>query len=119
MTQDLLLAIQRYVRSQGSHIVILNYPYAPAVTRSYCVEWRKQFNLGSDQIYEPLFHASQRRFAEKNGMPYYDFTPFLRSLQDLQGIYWEENGHFSGKANALFAQEIVRFIAPLLPAKKQ
>jgi hypothetical protein len=34
-------------------------------------------------------------------------------------MHWEENGHFSGKANAPFAQEIVRFLAPLLPAKKQ
>ncbi len=118
-TEDLLLAIQRYVRSRGAQTAILNYPYAPSVTRSYCVEWRKQFNLGADQIYEPIFHAYQRRFAEANAIPYYDFTPFMRALPDLQGMYWEENGHFTGKANALFAQEIVRFIAPLLPAQKQ
>jgi hypothetical protein len=118
-TGELLLAIQRYVRSQGSQIVLLNYPYAPAVTRSYCLEWRRQFNLGADQIYEPVFHACQRRFAEANAIPYYDFTPFMRALPDLQGMYWEENGHFSGKANDLFAREIVRFLAPLLPADKQ
>ena len=118
MTGDLLLAIQRYVRSQGSQIAILNYPYAPAVTRSYCLEWRKQFNLGADQIYEPVFHAYQRRFAEANAIPYYDFTPFMRAMPDVKGMYWEENGHFTGKANALFAREIVRFIAPLLPAEK-
>jgi hypothetical protein len=118
-TEGLLLAIQHYVSSQGSQIAILNYPYAPAVTRSYCREWRKQFNLGADQIYEPVFHAFQRRFAESNGIPYYDFTPFMKAVPDLKEMYWEENGHYSGKANALFAQEIVRFIAPLLPAQKR
>lgn len=115
MALDLLSAIHRYVRSQGSQLAILNYPYAPSITQSYCLEWRKQFNLGADQIYEPVFHSYQRRFAEANAIPYYDFTPFLRAMTDLKGMYWEENGHFTGKANALFAQEIVLFIAPLLP----
>lgn len=117
-TGDLLLAIHRYVRSRGAQTVILNYPYPPAVTRAYCLEWRKQFNLGADRIYEPVFHAWQRRLAEANAIPYYDFTPFMRARADLQGMYWEENGHYTGKANALFAQEIVRFIIPLLPAEK-
>jgi hypothetical protein len=118
-TCDLLGAIQRYVRSQGSDIAILNYPYAPSVTRSYCIQWRKQFNLGSDRIYESVFHAYQRRFAETNAIPYYDFTPFLRAMPDLKGMYFEEHGHFTPQANALFAQEIVRFIAPLLPVEKK
>jgi hypothetical protein len=52
-------------------------------------------------------------------IPYDDSTPFMRELPDLEGMYWEENGHFGGRATALFAQEIVRFIAPLLPAEKQ
>ncbi len=68
-TEELLLAIQRYVRSQGSQTAILNYPYAPAVTRSYCLEWRKQFNLGADQIYEPAFHTYQRQVCRSQRDP--------------------------------------------------
>lgn len=113
-TGDLLLAIDRYIRSQGSLAVILNYPYAPLVTRDYCIQWRKQFNLGADKLYDPAFHAFLRGFAQANKIPYYDFTPAMKGMPDLEGMFWEENGHYSGKANAVFAREIVRFIAPLM-----
>ncbi len=113
-TADLLLALDRYIRSQGSLAVILNYPYAPLVTRDYCLQWRKQFKLGADTLYDPAFHEFLRGFARAHEIPYYDFTPAMKGMPDLAGMFWEENGHYSGKANAAFAREIVRFIDPLM-----
>jgi hypothetical protein len=106
----LIDAIVRYCRAHEIQIAIVNYPYPPAVTRLYGIEWRKVFGLDGDRIYDPAWHHVQRRYAEAERVPYYDFTKYLRLLTDHQGIYDERDGHFSAAGNTLLAEELVRFI---------
>jgi lysophospholipase L1-like esterase len=116
---DLIDAMVRYCRRHDIPVAIVNYPYPPAVTTRHCLAWRKGFGLDASRLYEPAFHAAQAEYARAHDVPYYDFTPTLRQRSDLDGVldgvYKEDDGHFTALGNALFAQELVRFLAPLLP----
>jgi len=107
-------AIVRYCQRNKIDLVLVNYPYAPAVTKKYNLKWRERFSLNADQNYEPVFHDVQKKYAAVKKIPYYDFTDYLRRLPSLEGIYFEDNGHFTDQGNILFAQEIVKLIDPIL-----
>jgi hypothetical protein len=117
-TLGLLDAELSYCAKNGVPVALVNYPYAPAVTTRYALEWRKGFNLDADELYDPVFHALQRDLAASRGVPYYDFTDYLRRLPDLEGIYNEDDGHYSSLGNTHFAKELVRFLAPLVDAPR-
>jgi hypothetical protein len=112
---ELIDAMVRYCRRHGIPVAIVNYPYAPAVTTRHCLAWRTQFGLGASTLYEPRFHAVQAEYARAHGVPYYDFTADLRAQADLDGVYNEDDGHFTALGNMLFARELVTFIAKIPP----
>jgi len=107
----LIDAIVRYCRRHEMQIAIVNYPYLPAVTRLHGREWRKLFGLDGDRIYDPVWHRVQRQYAESRQVPYYDFTNYLRRLNDHEGIYREGDGHFTVAGDRMLAEELVRFIS--------
>ena len=117
-TLGLMDAIVRYCRQNDIKVVILNYPYPPAVTTRYSREWRHNLRMDPDKLYTPSFHAREREFAEARNVPYYDFTDYLRRLDDHQGLYNESDGHFSGEGNEHLARELVRFIYSNVILKK-
>ena len=123
-SMELIDAIVRYCRRHEIQIAIINYPYLPAVTRLHGREWRKLFGLDGDRIYDPVWHRVQRQYAESKRVPYYDFTNYLRGLNDHEGIYREGDGHFTAAGDRMLAEELVRFIwtirrPPSDPAKPE
>ena len=111
-----------YKYCEGHHIklLIINYPYAPAVTTKYLSTFRKMFHFDTGIIHAPTFHRAVRNFASARGIPYYDFTPYLRTLPDLEGVYNEKDmcGHYSEKGYELLARELVKFLAPFVDEVK-
>ena len=116
-TIDLEDKIVDYCRSKNIDVALVNYPWPPAVLKN-------SFMVGSefkeDRTYEPVFHRYQKDYASSKGVPYYDFTDYLRTLPEAEigEAYLEKNEHFSLKGNMLFTQELVRFINPLIDKKK-
>jgi|SRR5271157_1100038 len=114
-TLALVGAMHAYCAARRIGLCVVNYPYPPAVTTKQVVAWRKMFHFGTDRLYEPTFHAAARSFCEGRRVPYYDFTPCLRSLPDHEGLFIsDDDPHYSPKGNALLARELVRFLAPLV-----
>jgi len=106
----------RYCRDRGIGVALVNYPLPPTVTTRHCQEWRRRFGLGRDRLYDSPLHAATRSYAQSHGVPYYNFTTYLSSLPDLEGFYWEEDGHFTRKGNVHLARELVRFLCPIIAA---
>jgi lysophospholipase L1-like esterase len=108
-------AIHRYCRENQIKLVIINYPYAPAVTTKYRTTWEGDtFNFTPGVILDPTFHKAVRDFTAARGIPYYDFTGHLRSLPELDGIFNDENGHYAEKGYELLSRELVKFLGPLV-----
>jgi hypothetical protein len=108
-------AFQLYCKAHQIKVVIFNYPYAPAVTTSYADSWKGlKYNWKRGVILDPTFHKAVREFAKGKDIPYYDFTPYVRSLPDLQGIFNDEDGHYAERGYKLLARELVRFLVPLV-----
>jgi lysophospholipase L1-like esterase len=108
-------AFHRYCMDHEIKLVIINYPYAPAVITDYVGEWvGKRFKFERSVVLEPTFHKAVSDFASARNIPYYDFTPYLRSLSDHEGIFNDEDGHYAEKGYELLARELVRVLVPIV-----
>jgi hypothetical protein len=108
-------AFHRYCMDHEIKLVIINYPYAPAVITDYVGKWvGKRFKFERGVVLEPTFHKAASDFASARKIPYYDFTPYLRSLSDHEGIFNDEDGHYAEKGYELLARELVRVLVPIV-----
>lgn len=110
-TFELLRAIIRYCKSRGIQVLLVNYPYAAMVTTEYGREPDSQFSLDRHTIYHPSLHALQAELAGELGISYYDLTPFVRGLADLNGFFAGGNDlHYGVHGYRLFAEQLAGVI---------
>jgi hypothetical protein len=108
-------AFSLYCTDHRIKLAIINYPYAPAVTTHYTSTWTgDKFNFTPGLVLDPTFHRAVADFASARKIPYYDFTPYLRSLPEHTGIYNDKNGHYAERGYELLARELVRFLTPFV-----
>jgi|SRR5271157_991257 len=115
-TLRLVDAFHSYCVEHEIKLAIINYPYAPAVTTTqYRGTWPGQrFYFTRGVILDPTFHKAVREFASARDIPYYDFTPYLRRLPDLEGIYKDDDVHYAERGYELLARELVGFLRPIV-----
>ena len=114
-TLGLVDKIREYCVRNQIQLVIVNYPYAPAVTNQYAQKWAQGFNLNSSQLLTSRFHAYVKNYATEKKIHYYNFTGFLGDLEDHNGIYREDDGHFTILGDTYLADQLTIFLNSLIP----
>lgn len=107
--------IVHFCKSRDIQVVLVSYPYEPAVTDTYASFWIDRFHFPGKGMVNPQFHILQKEYAKKEGIPYYDFTDRVRRLPDLEGFFTED-GHYTEKGSRMFAEELAAFLYPMIPA---